>query len=116
MAIIVETRYPENLVDQIKESIDNQEIDTWQYDNDGDFTHTASQWVNHAWFRPYIEGDRLTFGILGRKDSFLTINEYGIYHGRFAEMLMSHFSSDITEIIIQSPFVNSKDTHKIEQR
>lgn len=116
MAVIVKTRYPEDFINQVKKRIDDQEIDTWQYDDDGDFTHTALQWKNHAWFRPYPEDNKLVFGILGRKDSLLSISEYGIYHGRFVEMLMSHFSSEITEVLIQSPFVNSKDTQKIEKR
>lgn len=33
----------------LKRKIDNKEIDTWEYDEDGDFTHSASQRKNKAW-------------------------------------------------------------------
>lgn len=115
MAIIVHTRYPDELRNQIRSGIDSQEINTWQYDADGDFTSMTVLWKNRAWFRPYIEPDNLVFAILGRKDSLLTVTEYAYYHSRFAEMLMAHFSNDITEIIVQTPFTNSKDTQKIER-
>ena len=92
MAIIVNTRYPEELVNQIKRKIDIQEVDTWVYDTDGDFTSSALLWKNHAWFRTYIEDDCLEFAILGRKDSLLTLKEYGFYHGKLVEMLITFFS------------------------
>lgn len=115
MALIVKTRYPEELVTQIRKRIDSQEIDSWLYDADGDFT-SSSLWENHAWFRPYIETDYLIFAIIGRKDTSLTYKEYAFYHGNFTEMLMDYFSHDITEIRVQSPFVNDKDTKKIERQ
>lgn len=115
MAIIIKTRYPHVLIDQIKRGIDNKEIETWCCDSDGDFTHSAPQWANRAWFRAYFDDNMVTFGIIGRKGVFLTREEYGLYHGRFTEMLMSHFSSQITEIIVQSPLINDKDSHKVEE-
>lgn len=116
MAVIVKTRYPEELKNQICKGIENQEIASWLCDSDGDFTSSELLWKNHAWFRPYTEIGSLVFAIIGRKDSLLTIKEYAFYHSRFTEMLMTYFSHDITEIISQSPFVNSKDTQKVEVR
>lgn len=116
MAVIVKTRYPEELKEQICKGIDSLEIISWQRDSDGDFTSSEILWKNHAWFRPYTETGSLIFAIIGRKDSLLTVKEYAYYHSRFTEMLMTFFSHDITEIISQSPFVNSKDTQKIEVR
>ncbi len=115
MAIIVKTRYSEELKAQIRKGIDNQEITSWLCDSDGDFTNTEIFWKNHAWFRPYTDAEGIVFAIIGRKDSLLTLKEYAFYHSRFTEMLMTFFSHDITEIMVQSPFVNSKDTQKIER-
>ena len=44
MAIFVETNSPQSLVGKIKEAIDQNKIDTWSYDSDGDFTHNVDQW------------------------------------------------------------------------
>lgn len=115
MAIIVKTRYPEELKNQIQKGIESQEITTWLCDSDGDFTSSEIHWKNHAWFRPYTESEDLVFAIIGRKDSLLSLREYSFYHSRFTEMLMTFFSHDISEIEVQSPFVNSKDTQKIER-
>lgn len=115
MAVIVKTRYPEELKNQIQKGIGSQEIPTWLCDSDGDFTSSEILWKNHAWLRPYTEPGSLVFAILGRKDSLLSLREYSFYHSRFTEMLMTFFSHEISEIIVQSPFVNSKDTQKIER-
>lgn len=114
MAIIVKTRYPEELINQIREGIESREIASWLCDSDGDFTSSEIFWKNHAWFRSYIEAEGIVFAIIGRKDSLLSLKEYSFYHSRFTEMLLTLFSHDISEIKVQSPFVNNKDTKKIE--
>lgn len=32
----------------LKIKIDNHEIETWEYDEDGDFTYSVPQWKNKA--------------------------------------------------------------------
>jgi hypothetical protein len=91
MAIIVKTDKPIALLNAIKKAIDNGEIDTWSYDEDGDFTHTPPQWINEAWLRPKTYLGELRFGIIKQEGSVLTKLTYGIYHGRFTEMLLDHF-------------------------
>ena len=51
MAVIVKTRYPEELKNQIRKSIEDQDIITWICDSDGDFTSSEILWKNRAWFR-----------------------------------------------------------------
>ena len=96
MAIYARTADPQGLVDKIKDYINKGKIDTWKYDSDGDFTHSASQWNQKAWFRPRIESDRVVFGILGNTKSTMTKEVYAIYHGRFIEMLLAHFDDIVT--------------------
>lgn len=40
MAIIIKTSAPAELLAAIKKEIDEEKIETWSYDSDGDFTHT----------------------------------------------------------------------------
>ena len=92
MAIIVLTHGdPKGLLDAIKEGIDNKRIRTWQYDEDGDFTHAREQWRFEAWLRPAIHGKELRFTIFPPSDEEVSVETYAIYHGRFVEMILAHF-------------------------
>lgn len=108
MSILVYTNEPDDLIAAIKSKIDQKanlegSIHTWAYDSSGDFTHTADQWEGKAWMRSFPLGDHLRFGIVGRKGITMTKLVYGVYHGRFLEMLLTHFddrfsSASITAI------------------
>lgn len=99
MSIIVKTNNPNTLISKIKEYVDDGKIDTWIYDNDGDFTHYVIQWKFHAWIRPIITNENtITFAIIGRNDKKLSVLDYAVYHGRFIEMLLSHFDTDCISI------------------
>ena len=88
------------LVDSIKEKIKSQTINTWAVDDDGDMTHTAEQWKYCAWIRSKVEPElnRVVFFIICRNDRDLTVSDYAIYHGRFIEMLLTHFDKDCQDI------------------
>jgi hypothetical protein len=64
MAVLVKTTNPRGLLSAIKRAIDNDDVVTWSYDDDGDFTHTADQWRRRAWLRPHVHENRLVFNIL----------------------------------------------------
>lgn len=104
MAISIITRNSSiKLFDQIKDKFKNDEIDTWVMDSDGDFTHKPSQWFEMAWFRKVkISGNELIFGIVGRNGIKMSKVVYGIYHGRFTEMLLTYFDEEIENITISS--------------
>ena len=114
MAIIVKSKHSEYIRIKIPVLIKEGKIDTWEIDEDGDYTHLPHQWHNRAWMRAIIEEQDLVFYIIGRKQSKLSIEEYSVYHGRMAEMIMSHFYNYIDQIIITSPFKYEKDTKKID--
>lgn len=103
MSIHIKTNNPEKLLKDIKQKAINQELDTWSIDVDGDFTHTSNQWLNEAWFRGEIisPGD-LVFGLVKRRDKEMLTVVYGVYHGRFAEMLLTHFDCQIISIQLTS--------------
>ena len=91
MAIIVRTDYPRKLLSAIRTSIDENVIRTWAYDEDGDFTHTAEQWTRRAWLHPRVREDSLVFSIIPPRTQRISKVLYGVYHGRFIEMLLTHF-------------------------
>jgi hypothetical protein len=91
MAVRVFSDNPRGLLTNIKSSIQDGSIETWAVDSDGDFTHSPEQWKNRAWFRPVIKEDRVVFRILTPKSVTMSRTVYAVYHGRFIEMLLTHF-------------------------
>lgn len=102
MSIYVTTSNPHKLIDDINEAISKAKIDTWSVDEDGDYTHTATQWKYHAWIHPIIETERIVFAVWGRINENLSVVDYAIYHGRFIEMLLAHFDHQCDEIMVSS--------------
>jgi hypothetical protein len=98
MAITVVTGQPRGLLSAIKEAIDNETVRTWEYDGDGDFTHSAQQWNLKAWLRPRVREERLVFNILTPTGTEMSSVVYAIYHGRFIEMLLNHFDRKFTSV------------------
>jgi hypothetical protein len=98
MAVVVITQEPAKLLSAIKKTVAAGSIETWQVDSDGDFTHSPKQWVYQAWFHPSVQSDRIVFNILGSKSKKMTKAIYGIYHGRFTEMLLTHFDTMLSDI------------------
>lgn len=90
-SVQVATTNPTALLDRIKKDIDDSKIETWAYDSEGDFTHTADQWDKKAWLRPSISGTTLELKIVWPKDSPQDAAVRGVYLGRFIEMLVTHF-------------------------
>lgn len=105
MAMHIKTRInSETLFNSLIEKIRRGEIDTWTVDVDVDFTHKPIQWFERAWLRKSrtIGDYDLVFGIVGRKDENMSKVVYAVYHGRFAEMLLTHFDKEIESISISS--------------
>lgn len=109
MAVIVECKDPVGLNAKIKNAVTEGDIDTWIVDSDGDFTHEPDQWNCKAWMHFTNKNnlseehkEKLVFGIVGNKNVKMTKSLYAVYHGRFAEMLLSHFDDDIKNITIIS--------------
>lgn len=93
MAVIVTSDAPAALLSAIKQAIDDGSVVTWSYDKDGDFSHSPEQWFRLAWLHPRVDEERLVFNILPRKDKPISRTVYAIYHGRFIEMLLTHFDT-----------------------
>lgn len=89
--ILIPAVNPSGLLADIKQAIDDRRVQTWSYDRDGDFTHTAEQWVREAWLRPIINENHLKMIIVPPRDTHITSTTYAVYHGRFVEMVLAHF-------------------------
>lgn len=98
MAIIVKTSNPSSLLQAIYKAIDNKKVETWLYDQEKDFTHEPSQWKNQAWLRPKIYPGELRLGLLGKEGVVMKKLLYGVYHGRFIEMLLTHFDDQFSTV------------------
>ena len=96
MAIKVKTSDPSGLLRKVKKAVDDGKVRSWSYDKDGDFTHDSEQWKNKAWLRSKTYTGELRFGILGPKDTKLSKQVYGLYHGRFIDMLLTHFDEEFS--------------------
>lgn len=99
MAVHIITNSAAGLLKSFKDAIDKKNIETWSYDKDGDFTHTASsgQWTNKAWLRPSVKADRLVLNIVKPQNVAITPVIYAVYHGRFIESVLTHFDDWFTE-------------------
>jgi hypothetical protein len=98
MAIQVKTAGPQGLLDAIYKAIDEGHIETWTYDEDGDFTHDTpdQQWVGMAWLRPVAGVTTLTLNYVSSTEG-LSTEAYAVYHGRFIEMLLAHFDEQFSD-------------------
>jgi hypothetical protein len=97
MAIVVKTNDASGLLDNIIKAIEASKIETWSY-KDGYFTHSPEQWRYKAWFKPQILSGELKFGIYPPKDKTISSSIYGVYHGRFIEMMLVHFDKEFSNI------------------
>ncbi len=109
MAIFVKTNTPGLLIENIKKGIDEHRVNTWSIDPDGDYTHNTDQWRYRAWIRHKIEPGRVVFFVICRNDANMSVVEYAVYHGRFVEMLLTHFDTDCISIEV-TPLATTYDS------
>lgn len=111
MSLMLETQDPKELVQLIIKEIASGQIATWQYEKGKGFTHTTSsdQWEDRAYLIPKSNGNKLYFGIRMPKNEEDSAIVYGVYLGRFAEMLLSHFDNYFEKLVITSDLSDKID-------
>lgn len=113
MAIAVKATDPANLLALIYEAIGKKNekggIATWVIDRQGRFTHSTSgeeQWLDAAYFQPIVsnekDGQILRFYIIRPEGQIISERVYGTYHGRFIEMLLTHFPGELSTVAATS--------------
>jgi hypothetical protein len=106
MAIIVTTPNPKGLIATLKSEIEQGHAHTWKYEKHDPapgefFTHTAEddRLVHRAWFGPFATTNAVVFTIFSPKNvEVIDHGVWGVYHGRFVELLLNHGSGDMTDI------------------
>lgn len=99
------------LIDMINEAIKEGQIKSWIVDSEGDYTRSQEPWKERAWIRysqDMNDQNHLWFIIIQPKNQRISKAVYGVYHGRFAEMLLTHFDAYISELGI-SPLLTERD-------
>lgn len=105
------------LIDRINQSISSGQIKAWLVDSDGDYTRSMEPWKERAWMRcRFDETDptHLMFIIIEPKNQKLSKATYGVYHGRFAEMLLTHFDVLISRLEI-TPLLAPSDIFSMDE-
>ncbi len=90
MAVYFQTNDPHKLLELFKKKISEKAIVTWEYDKDGDFTHSPTQWRNLAWFKAETQLGKLAFYMIPPKEKPISSLVYAIYHGRLIESMLHH--------------------------
>lgn len=114
MAVKVSCADPVGLIEKIKIAIRDGTVQTWELDADEDLTHVPNQWKNRAWFHPTAEADQIVFFIFGVKSADMSSATYAVYHGRFIEMLLSHFDLEFTRAVATALPIKGDRTKKVE--
>lgn len=115
MAVYFVTGDASGLLHAFREAIDGDTIETWSYDEEGDFTHTPDQWESEAWFTPSVDDNRLSFFIVPPLNETISREVYAVYHGRLIEALLAHFD-DRFENAIATAYPENDDTIKSMSR
>lgn len=102
MAIYVKTDNPQNLLDKVKKTIDEGKVQSWMYDEDGDFQHSPKILERGAWLRPVVTEKYLILAIVKPKNEELSTLTYAAYHGQFIEMMLRHFDKLFDTIFASS--------------
>lgn len=109
MAIIIRTRHPRELREQLIERIFRNIITTWIIDEENDITINNPRWRFKAWFTIYFEEQRIVFGILSSIRYDMTRELYGVYHGRLAATLLANFDDMIDRMEVTSGYSEQYD-------
>lgn len=92
--LTVMTRNPEELLEHIKNLIDQRRITSWIYDKDGDFTLAHLINTQRAWFHPTIADGKLRFCIIGVNNEIMKKSTYAKYHSRLISILLEYFDDE----------------------
>ena len=91
MPLIIETKDPSGLLQEIKDKIDANAIHTWSYQGDK-FSYLPAQYANEAVLKATVAGSELGFRLAwkqgARKKTYAVM---AIHYGRLAEEILSHF-------------------------
>ena len=101
MPVIVSAADPQALLVAIKKEIKEKKIETWEHlehQKKDYFTHIPAQFYQKAYLLAEVSAGVLVFTVVPPKDVTLEKGLYGVYEGRFIEMLLNHLKPQFTKI------------------
>lgn len=98
--LVVETSTPKKLLRDLKGAVSCGKIRVWDRDEEGDFTHTATQWGDKAWLRPIVSVGKLKFKMMRPRLARTTKAVYTFYQAHFAQMLLYHFGDRFSKLTL----------------
>lgn len=100
MALKIFSHHPAALLSKIKKAIDDDKVATWSYNANNEFDHATRNWTGLCKFKVTIcDGYLLcTANPPAGQKHFANRDVFGVYQGRFSEMLMNHFLGDFVFI------------------
>lgn len=88
MALHFITEQAQKLLDEFEARVEQdkgeESVATWEKVVSNKITyltHTAKGWARKAFFRPYVQADRLVFHMFAPKDKVIDEMVYAYYHG-----------------------------------
>lgn len=113
--ITVKTRKdPRFLIDKLIAFLNEKSIDTWEIDDEDDFTLSSEKYRFKAWMTvdKRLRTNSFNICIIESKKYPMTKSIYAAYHCKFAEMLLEYFDTDIERIEISSLLIDGYDKFK----
>lgn len=101
-------------IDKLIAFFNEKSIDTWEIDDEDDFTLSSEKYRFKAWMTIDKRLSTNTFNIciVESKKYPMTKSIYAVYHCKFAEMLLEYFDADIERIEISSLLIDGYDKFK----
>lgn len=91
MPLIIETKDPAGMLQEIKDKIDSNGIHTWTYQGNK-FEYLAAQYAKEAVMNASLSTTEVKFTLAWKQGATKkTYAVIAIYLGRFAEEILSHF-------------------------
>ena len=97
MAVSIAAADPAFLLKGILARFDQRTIEGWCRDGEC-FTLTDPEWSTRAYLRPLLQTENLVLGLVPTEGQGMSKELYAVYHGRFIDMLLRHFSDVIGSV------------------
>lgn len=105
MAIYVKAGHPWALLQTIQHDIAQGHIESWEFIAPDCFLYSPQEWRDKACLKAVALTSQLRFGIVAREGEKLTNGIYSVYHARFIEMLLAHYSDSFVSATVSAQYL-----------
>ena len=112
MSLTIATEDAEALRSNLLWGLDHQAVGEWKRDGES-FTVTAPEWSGKAWVRAFAEPGQLVLGLVPSEGDEMSDELYVAFHVRLVEMLLTHFSGQLSSVTLTARLTYPDLTHWI---